>query len=1333
MSKENRKFNRHSLNLEALVLAKDVKACPVKIRDFCLGGGFITFIEDDNAGQIFKLNDSITIHLKVPTHSSSLNFYMHAVITRIEGNSIGVSFSDPDPAALQALQNLSNPLNKQTREISAAEEEILTSSSIQRILALCRRSLTDHLSVLLQGFFSLVEDQLLATADKATNNTLQRELFDTIPLIKKNRGPITTGFIKRAMEVFDYFSGNNSENHRSEEDIPDDEDLALINQDEFEDWLVVKVLISKAETSFSESLFAIETRFSHLLNLEVDEDNNPVAPQVICHAFAEAIDTIDIPKISEKIIFSVFEEVVINKLDGLYNDINDVLINSGILPKITRSKNKKKAREIEKTVSALRVQSYDNDSSEKKEILNSSDDNIVANSVAFDETVKPGGSPSIDKEFRKKTSGEVVQKAESDSKDKDNNVSPTSINSQDSLNIQARIAAEAYSTIQNILDINKESKPERNLNNNGEIIVQEQKFKNTEVLNALDNISLSELKNSKLSVIESVKQLLQNTYGDDACLEEKHVQVLNGVENLYDAMLNTDRLTDHMQNNFDELKLSISKVVVQDESFFEDVKHPARKVLNRMGQMGIKNGIQNIRTQKSIDEVVDEINDRYTDNLNIFDQALEKLDKLYEQQKFVYERNVNRVTEACEGQQKIDLAKDTVENEINMRIGGKSVPKAVPLLFEAGWKELLNHAYIRQGPESDSWKKNLDVIDLLLMKLGVENDFKSINQDGDLSGLQLFNNINQSLENIVSQQGINQKALNELKNILNIVDSEPSMELELVKVPDREEESSDLLNEDSSVGLNKSILKAKKLNIGDWLEQTINEGEKVKIHLVWLGDDFSKFVFVDHKGMKVTEFSLYQIAIAISERKLVLLPEGEMSLVDHGLDRMIEKVYNELAFQTTHDQLTGLMNRQEFEKQFQKAIDSAPDQEHALCYLGLDQFKVVNNTCGFDAGDKLLVEITRILKSWLSTDGFIGRLGGDEFGIFFNDCNESDAYQVIDNQMNAIQGFRFVWDEKPFAIGVSSGMLFINDTLQGRAKNLLMLANSACDAAKQAGRNRIEVYSSGDAQFSDKDEVMKWVSRLNMALEEDRILLRCQKIAPVIPDNNSKPHFEILLSVQDENGLLLPPSDFIYAAEQFNRMQVVDRWVISNVFDWMVKNSTVLENVSGLAINLSGHSLNDDTLLSFIWDKFVEMDILRNKIIFEVTETATITNLDKAADFINEMKDVGCKFALDDFGSGLASYAYLKRLPVDYVKIDGVFIKELVTDESDYAMVKSIHEMAKFLGKKTVAEYVENDEIMGKLKEIGIDYAQGWGIEKPIMLNDLNEEYFVPDDQSALF
>ncbi|NNM52642.1 MAG: EAL domain-containing protein [Pseudomonadales bacterium] len=249
---------------------------------------------------------------------------------------------------------------------------------------------------------------------------------------------------------------------------------------------------------------------------------------------------------------------------------------------------------------------------------------------------------------------------------------------------------------------------------------------------------------------------------------------------------------------------------------------------------------------------------------------------------------------------------------------------------------------------------------------------------------------------------------------------------------------------------------------------------------------------------------------------------------------------------------------------------------------------------------------------------------------------------------------------------------------------------------------------------------MAWVSRLNQALDEGRLELRCQMIAPLSAEAELDGlHYEILLSMQNDDGSLISPGEFMQAAERYNRMQAVDRWVIENVLRWMAVNPEKLAMLGGFSINLSGHSLNDEGLMEFIFQQFSQYDVQRSKLCFEVTETTAIANLADAADFIREMKRIGCKFALDDFGAGMSSYAYLKNLPVDFIKIDGSFIKNLDKDKADYAMVKSIHEMAKLLGKATIAEYVENQAILECLREIGVDFVQGYEIEKPRLLSGL--------------
>ena len=276
-------------------------------------------------------------------------------------------------------------------------------------------------------------------------------------------------------------------------------------------------------------------------------------------------------------------------------------------------------------------------------------------------------------------------------------------------------------------------------------------------------------------------------------------------------------------------------------------------------------------------------------------------------------------------------------------------------------------------------------------------------------------------------------------------------------------------------------------------------------------------------------------------------------------------------------------------------------------------------------------------------------------------------------------------------------------------------ADEACYAAKDAGRNRMQEYELGDARMMRRRGVMEWVTQLDKAMDDGRLILNCQRIAPVqVASNGSRSHYEILLTMRDELGDLMPPSEFILAAETYNRVTMVDRWVVENVLTWMADHRNSLDSFGGFAINVSGHSVNDESFADFVLEQFSRMQAPTSKVCFEITETAAIANLDNARDFMNRMKIIGCRFSLDDFGTGLSSYSYLRNLPVDYVKIDGVFVKELEQrTPSDYAVVRSINEIGHYLGKKTIAEFVENDAILTQLREIGVDYAQGYGIEKP--------------------
>ena len=428
------------------------------------------------------------------------------------------------------------------------------------------------------------------------------------------------------------------------------------------------------------------------------------------------------------------------------------------------------------------------------------------------------------------------------------------------------------------------------------------------------------------------------------------------------------------------------------------------------------------------------------------------------------------------------------------------------------------------------------------------------------------------------------------------------------------------------------------------------------------------------------------------------------------------RMAHQLEYQAKHDALTGLINRREFEHRLEQVLIEVPKAdevaEHALCYLDLDQFKVVNDTCGHVAGDELLRQLSNLLRSNVRHADALARLGGDEFGILLESCPLDQTLRIANQLRQNVQDFRFAWEDKTFTLGISIGVVMINP---GDDKAyVLSAADTACYMAKESGRNRVKVYHPDDTELQQRHGEMHWVTRISRALEENRFRLFYQPIVPIASSGYSDDsrHYELLLRMVDEAGNLAPPGAFLPAAERYNMIQNIDRWVVRTAFEWLATRLGSSAPIT-IELNLSGPTVSDDTFLEFVLGLLEVTEVDPEWVCFEITETAAIAKLTNATRLIQSLKDIGFRFALDDFGSGLSSFGYLKNLPVDYLKIDGSFIKDILDDPIDRALVKSINDIGHVMGKKTIAEYVENDMILQVLDEIGIDYAQGYGIARP--------------------
>jgi diguanylate cyclase (GGDEF)-like protein/PAS domain S-box-containing protein len=435
-------------------------------------------------------------------------------------------------------------------------------------------------------------------------------------------------------------------------------------------------------------------------------------------------------------------------------------------------------------------------------------------------------------------------------------------------------------------------------------------------------------------------------------------------------------------------------------------------------------------------------------------------------------------------------------------------------------------------------------------------------------------------------------------------------------------------------------------------------------------------------------------------------------LVFHDVSTTRE-LNRKLSYHASHDILTGLVNRREFEQRLERALRSAKAREtsYALCHVDIDQFKIINDTCGHSAGDALLGQVGTLLKTKIRWRDTLARLGGDEFAVLLESCSNDEAKQMAEKLREAVSTYKFVWEDRTFRLGCSIGVVPITGETEDVAV-VLSSADSACGMAKEQGRNRIFSFDDNELDVMRRRREMQWAARINNALEESRFELFRMTIAP-LQRQDPGAHYELLLRMRDEQGKIVSPDNFIVAAERYGITPQIDRWVVQNALRWLVSEADERERLALCSINLSGQSITDEKFLPFVSEQLASSGIDCTKICFEITETAAINSYSQANRFIEALKKMGCKFALDDFGTGLSSFGYLKHFPVDFLKIDGSFVKEILHDPIDREMVRSINEIGHLTGKQTIAEFAENEEIINMLRSLGVDYAQGYGIASP--------------------
>lgn len=799
---------------------------------------------------------------------------------------------------------------------------------------------------------------------------------------------------------------------------------------------------------------------------------------------------------------------------------------------------------------------------------------------------------------------------------------------------------------------------------------------------------------------------------------------LRFVDKLFTEIETALRNSPALLESLRKLQIPLARATIEQPELLGDAEHPVHQFVNLLVSLTAHTDLPNAPLEHKLSGVMKPIADDSNNPQDYFAEANADLAPLLAQQQKARERNIRRIIDTYQGQQQLARAHTAVDRELQRRNAHEQTPTLALQLLEQGWRHILTLAYMRNGDSGNEWSEYFALLDELLWRLGgaqseTLTDAAAMAQARS-EGSHLADRIGTHLDSFFPGDYRNAVLIDALRSaLLRQTEIEtvatPWHKINLTSNPRELQQELD----QAYPHLVRWFRRVRDFKAGDEFVHFKDPNLRERYTLVWVAENQQHFVFVNARGLKAFDFDLVDLA---NEMAKGLHPVGNQAAwpaMEQAILGTANDAYQQLSFNSTHDNLTELLNRKEFEHRLGNALLEAKNQQlqHALIYIDIDQFSLINNLLGHIAGDYVLKLASNIISEHCPSMAVLARTGSNEFAVLIEDCDLTRAVDCAEEIRRTIGEQPFTVEQHKLDVTASIGVIAITKYADGTVA-VLRDAVAATNTAKELGRNRVYVLQSDVELHSRREKLLTWIDKMNDLLDNDYLVLRAQPIQP-LGDSGTIQHYEILLGLRDENGSIIPPGEFIEAAECYNRMQRVDRWVIQRAFTWMAALADKQLPVPTLSINLSGNSLNDATFLDFLIDQFGNYRVAPSSICFEITETATIKNLTNAADFMHQIKKIGCSFALDDFGTGLSSYEYLKLLPVDYLKIDGMFIVDIAANASDYAMVKSINEIAHFMGKKTIAEFVESNEAITALREIGIDYAQGFHVGKPVLLSDL--------------
>jgi diguanylate cyclase (GGDEF)-like protein len=1273
---EKRRYKRHDTIVEAVLAMEEATSIQCVILDFCEQGLFLQLKQPTSIG--LQKGKIAKIYFSAHTESTKEYFQIEAQVARVADDGIGVTFENISDLTFNALGHSTN-----VGSIAAYSQNpnfFLTSSNQERFKDAFMNMLNNNLPALMSKFFSDAEDDQKKASECAENFKEVVAQTNLTWVLKMNKDAIIAGFC-RAMAAKIDFNGNKDARKKGI-DTPASS-LSLIEKDAFDDWLNFSTLVRKINAQYKSQLYQLELKISYVTCFPRYLVKNPIDPEHLCECFRQQITDLEDSNAAKRMLYKIFQATLTNHLSPLYTAFDALLIEHGAPSGI--------AQDIvwKRSYPTNAQQTTFSDASSPTHQLPTFDNDIYSYPESYNLSAPSAPPPRA---IYNQPTSQTVSKL------------------FDLINQSIALAQTKTASFSQAPD-NEKARP-----------FSYNEYSTDELLTALTKLQASrdiqQLPQSPSSLLKSQLNETMESSADSETkvFSPKDKTKLDVYDQFFQGLLNALTHTPNIKSYLESIKLSLMALAIQDPSFLDSKNHPARNLLNQLfpleGAVNQNKVIKNTNIKQVLDHLVSKIAQGSITNPDIFAKANEELKEISLPVARAKEANIRRVIEIYGGKEKLEKAKQKIKRTLDSRLANKTVPGVIQTLLDSGWQHLLLMAEVnKNAPEQARY---LEVIDELMawysdLEQLPEAQFSIIEMELEF--------INNSLSSVCTNPFLHSKIVDELNATL-LGTGKPHVRKPIDKIfIERNAAETEAANDFITDSWH---LQVDQFETGNWFTFALENETFEPLNLVWIGELPPVYVFVTRDGYKKQELTRNKLAEFLKSGVVTQIENLDEPLMDRATTTMLQQMQVKLIHSVSYDPITNLPNRKRFLTLLKEQMADL-NTSHVLGYLEIEDFRIITNVCGSAGGDQLLLQVAQSVSNELGENGIVARLGDKTFGILLKNCSSEEGYETAKNIRDLINKSNFAWNDKSYTISVSIGLVPINEDTHdnNNVEQLLQKADSVIISATRSGHNRIRVYQENDESLKTQTDLHEWAGRIDRIFSEQRLFARCQMIAPIDPEKNSHSHYEILLGVIDEVGKIIVPDKFIPAVERCQRMPEIDRWIVEHVFGWIVENRACFDKIGGFAINLSGQSLNSEEFLTFLKGRLSMQDIPAEKITFEVTESVASGSLAFTKRFIKDIKYFGCKFSLDDFGTGYSSYSYLKSLDVDYLKIDGSFIKDIADSPTDIVMVNSMNEIAHSLELETIAEYVENMKIHAILKEIGIDYAQGYGIHKPMPLVEL--------------